>query len=135
MTTTRRGHLIGTRIVAVLFALLGLNALNELLSMVSGTSGGPAALAVLQAVVGLTAIATAFGAWIGARWAPLLAALYGVITAGMIVALGPLLEMPAEERGGLLVGGAIVLAFALACAGYLYWASRRARAPTPADAP
>ena len=135
MTTTRRGHLIGTRIVAVLFALLGLNALNELLSMVSGTSDGPAALAVLQAVVGLAAITTAFGAWTGARWAPLLAAVYGVITGGMIVALGPLLEMPAEERGGLLVGGAIGLAFALACAGYLNWASRRAHTPAPPDEP
>jgi len=131
----RRGHLIGTRIVAVLFALLGLNALNELLDMVSGTSDGPATLAALQAVVGLTAIATAFGAWIGARWAPVLAVLYGLIAAAMIVALGPLLEMPAEERGGLLVGGAIVLAFSLACAWYLYWAVSRARAPTPAASP
>ena len=133
--TMRRGHLIGTRIVAVLFALLGLNALNELLSMVSGTSDGPTTLAVLQAVVGVTATMTAFGAWIGARWAPAVAALYGVIAGAMIVALGPLLEMPAEERGGLLVGAAIVLAFALACAWYLYWASSRARSPETADAP
>jgi hypothetical protein len=119
----------------VLFALLGLNALNELLSMVRGTSAGPATLAALQAVVGLTAIATAFGAWIGARWTPVLAAVYGVIAAAMIVALGPLLDMPVEERGGLLVGGAIVLAFALACAAYLYWAFNRARAHTPPTSP
>jgi hypothetical protein len=131
----RRGHLIGTRIVAVLFALLGLNALNELLDMVSGSSDGPVTLAVLQAVVGLTAVAAAFGAWIGARWAPALAVLYGVIAAAMVVALGPLLEMPAEERGGLLVGGAVVLAFALACAWYLHWAFTRARTPPPIESP
>ena len=126
---------IGARIVAVLFALLGLNALNELLSMVRGTSDGPITLAALQAAVGLTAIATAFGAWIGARWAPVLAVVYGVIAAVMIVALGPLLDMAVEERGGLLVGAAIVLAFALACAWYLHWALNRARAATPTAAP
>ena len=133
--TMPRGHLIGTRIVAVLFALLGLNALNELLDMVSGTSDGPATLAALQAAVGVTAVATAFTAWTGARWAPALAAVYGVIAAAMIVALGPLLDMPVEERGGLLVGGAIVLAFSLACAWYLHWAFRRAREPAPTATP
>ena len=131
--TMRRGHLIGTRIVAVLFALLGLNALNELLDMASGASDGPAALAVLQAVVGLAAIAAAFGAWVGARWAPVAAAAYGVIAAAMVVALGPLLEMPAEERGGLLVGGAVVLGFALACAWYLRYALARADASAPPE--
>ena len=131
--TMPRGHLIGTRFVAVLFALLGLNALNELLDMASGTSDGPTALAVLQAVVGLAAIGAAFGAWIGARWAPAVAALYGVVAAGMVVALGPLLEMPAEERGGLLVGGAVVLGFALACAFYLRYALARAEAPAPPE--
>ena len=131
----RRAPRIGARVVAVLFTLLGLNALNELFSMVSGTADGPAALAALQAVVGVVAITAAFGAWTGARWAPAAAAAYGVIAAGMVVALGPLLEMPAEERGGLLVGGAVVLAFALACAWYLRWAFRRARAPEPIGAP
>jgi hypothetical protein len=131
----RRAPRIGARVVAVLFAFLGLNALNELLSMVRGTDDGPAALAALQAVVGLTALATAFGAWTGAGWAPMLAVVYGLIAGAMIVALGPLLEMPAEERGGLLVGGAIVLAFALACAWYLRWAFSRPRAPAPSDSP
>ena len=131
----RRGPRIGARIIAVLFALLGLNALYELLSMVIGTSDGPVTLAVLQGLVGVSAVTTAFGAWIGARWAPALAALYGVIAAAMVVALGPLLAMPAEERGGLLVGGAIILAFSLACAWYLYWAFNKARAPTPTSAP
>ena len=129
----RRGPLIGAKVVAVLFGLLGLNALNELLSMVRGTSDGPVELAALQAVVGLTATATAIGAWIGARWAPAVAAVYGVIAAAMVVALGPLLEMPAEERGGLLIGAAIVLGFALVCAWYLRRAVRRASAPAPIE--
>ena len=126
---------VGARIVAVLFALLGLNALNELLDMISGESDGPATLAALQAAVGVTAVATAFGAWTGARWAPVLAALYGVIAAAMIVALGPLLDMPVEERGGLLVGGAIVLAFSLACAAYMRWAFNKAREAAPTALP
>jgi hypothetical protein len=122
--------MIGARVIAVLFALLALNAVNELLAMVSGTSEGPLALAALQGLVGVSAAAAGFGAWIGARWSPALAAVYGVIAAAMIVALGPLLDMPVEERGGLLVGGAIVLTFSLACASYLYWAFNKARAPT-----
>jgi hypothetical protein len=124
---------VGARVVAVLFALLALNALNELLSMVSGDSDGPVALAALQALVGVCATAAAVGAWIGARWAPALAAVYGVVAAVMVVSLGPLLEMPAEEAGGLWIGAAVILAFALACAWYLRRAFRRATAPAPIE--
>ena len=131
--TIGRGHLIGTRVVAVLFALLALNAVNEVLSMVSGDSDGPLALAALQTLTGLSATATAFGAWVRARWAPVVAVLYGAVAGAMIVALGPLLDMPAEERGGLLIGAGVVLLFSLACAAYLRWALRRSTEPAPTE--
>ena len=124
---------VGARIVAVLFALLAFNAWNELLDMLSGSSDGPRALAVLQGIVGTAAAATAVGAWIGARWAPVLAAVYGAIAAVMIVSLGPLLDMPLEERDGLWIGGAVVLVVALACAAYLRRAFARARARALAE--
>lgn len=124
---------VGARVVAVLFALLALNALNELLSMVSGDSDGPVALAALQGACGVAATAAAVAAWIGARWAPALAALYGVIAAAMVVSLGPLLDMPAEEAGGLWIGAAVILVFSLACAWYLRRALRRAPAPAPTE--
>jgi Mg2+ and Co2+ transporter CorA len=47
----------------------------------------------------------------------------------MIVSLGPMLDMPLEERGGLWIGGVIVLIIGLACAWYL----RRVTARIPAD--
>ena len=43
----------------------------------------------------------------------------------MIVALGPLLEMPFEERAGLWVGAAVILVFSLACAWFLRRMTRR----------
>jgi hypothetical protein len=120
---TRRSS-VGRIIVTVLFALLAANALKEVVA-----SDSPPALRTLQAIVGATGGATAWGAWTGARWSAALATLYGLIAAGMVVSLGPMLDMPVEERGGLLVGGAIVLLVSLACAWYLHRATR----PAPID--
>jgi hypothetical protein len=117
---TRR-RAAGLMIVAVLFALLALNALKE-----AFWSDSPPALRALQALVAATAAATAWGAWIGAGWSIALATLYGLIAGGMVVALGPMLDLPTEARGGLWVGGAVVLLFSLACAWYLRRATQLA---------
>jgi len=115
---------VGRIIVAVLFALLAANAFQEVFF-----SDSPPALRALQAVVGALGAATAWGAWTGARWSAALATLYGLVAAGMVVSLGSLLDMPVEERGGLWIGGVVILVFSLACAWYL----RRATRPVPAD--
>jgi len=73
--------------------------------------------------IGLTSLAAARGSWTGARWAPVAALLSGLSTATMLVALAPLLDLPADSRGGLWVGAAAVQAFGLGAAWYL----RRAR--------
>ncbi|HKP16484.1 MAG TPA: hypothetical protein VJT85_10465 [Gemmatimonadaceae bacterium] len=112
---------LGRIIIAVLFALLSVNAFMETFG-----SDSPPPLRALQALVGTLAVATAWGAWSGARWSYAAATAYGFVAAGMIVALGPLLELPVEERGGLWVGGGVVLVFSLACAWFLRRMTRRA---------
>ena len=113
-TTTTRRRSVGQIIVAVLFALLAANAFQEVI-----WSDSPPMLRILQAIVGTTAAATAWGAWRGAQWSAALALLFGLIAGGMVVSLGPMLDMPVEERGGLWIGGAIILLVSLACAWYL----------------
>lgn len=120
---TLRRPPVGRIIVAALFAFLAVNAFMEAVG-----SDSPPALRALQAVVAATAAATTWGAWTGARWSPVLAALYGLIAGGMVVSLGPMLDMPVEERGGLWIGGAMILVFALLCAWYLRRATKRATA-------
>jgi len=117
ITPTRRS--IGRIIVAVLFALLTVNALKE-----TFWSDSPPSLRALQAIVGVLAAATTWGAWSGARWSATLAVIYGLVAGGMVVSLGPMLDMPVEERGGLWVGGAVILVFSLACAWFLRRATR-----------
>jgi hypothetical protein len=116
---TARRPPVGQIIVAVLFALLSLNAFLEVVS-----SDSPPMLRALQALVGATAAATAWGAWTAARWSPVLATLYGLTAGGMVASLGPMLDMPVEERGGLWVGAVVILVVSLACAWYLRWATR-----------
>ena len=111
---------VGRILIAVLFALLAVNALMEAFG-----SDSPPPLRALQALVGALAAATTWGAWSGARWSYAAATAYGFVTGGMIVALGPLLEMPLEERAGLWVGAAVILVFSLACAWFLRRMTRR----------
>ena len=100
--------------LSLFFAFLAVNAWQEV-----GDEGSPTTLSVLQALVGAVAVAAGWGAFRGARWAPAASALYGVVTAGMLIALGPILEMPGDERGGLWVGAGAVLLLALGIAWYL----------------
>ena len=112
---------IGRILIAVLFALLAVNAFLEAVE-----SDSPPPLRALQTLVGVLAAATTWGAWSGARWSYAAATAYGFVAAGMVAALGPLLEMPVEERGGLWIGAAVVLVFSLACAWFLRRMTRRA---------
>jgi len=113
---------VGRIIVAALFALLVVNALKE-----TFWSDSPPLLRALQALVGAIAAATTWGAWTGARWSPALATIYGLAAGGMVASLGPMLDLPADARGGLWVGAAVILVFSLACAWYLRRATMRAK--------
>lgn len=111
-------------VLAALFVLLGANAWVQVLLALFGEGDDPPALMLFQTAVGAAAAAAAWGAWRGERWAPLASVVYGVVTAGMLVALAPILDLPPDARPGLWSGAALVLLFALAIAWYL----RRARA-------
>jgi hypothetical protein len=120
---------IGRIVLAIVFGLLSLNAWWQVAD--NASSGSPAMLIALQVVCGVFAAVTAWGSWTGARWAPAAALLYGVAAAGMVAGLGPMLGLPAEERGGLWTGAAVILAFALLSAWWLRRSLRREDAPEP----
>jgi hypothetical protein len=105
--------------LAVIFVLLTLNAWAQAVLGQLGVSSDPSTLVALQVLVGAAAAAAAVGSWIGARWAPTAAVLYGVVTAGMIIALESILGLGRDARNGLLTGGAVVMLFGLGAAWYL----------------
>lgn len=111
--------------VAIVFALLALNAWSQALFVLLGRSDDPPMLTLLQVLSGASAVLTAVGSWSAARWAPAAAVSYGVITGGMIVLLDPLLDIGPEGRSGLWLGGLVVLVVSLGFAWYL----RRSMAP------
>jgi peptidoglycan/LPS O-acetylase OafA/YrhL len=115
-----RRRAIGRIVIALLFALLAVNALMEAFE-----PDVPPALRALQALVGALALATTWGAWSGARWSYAAATAYGFAAGGMVAALGPMLDMPVEERGGLWIGAGVILVFSLACAWFLRRMTRR----------
>jgi hypothetical protein len=108
-------------LISAIFLLLTLNAVRE-----AFWSDGPPTLRILQALMCVIAAATTWGAWSGARWASASATLYGFVTAGMLVSLEPMLDLPADARGGLWTGAGVVLLFSLACAWFLRRLTRRA---------
>ena len=116
MTAARRGFRIA---FAIIFALLGLNAWAQVLLTVAGRTGDPPALFILQFLSGAAAAAAAAGIWKGARWAPVAALGYGIITACMIAALEPILGLEREARTGLWIGAVMVLLFSALSAWYL----------------
>jgi hypothetical protein len=109
----------GRAALAVLFALLALNALAQVALVPLGRSDDPPALIVFQALIGASGMAAAWGSWVGARWAALAALLYGAVTAGMLIALVPLIKLGPGEREGVWFGAAAIFALALASAWYL----------------
>jgi hypothetical protein len=114
-------------VLAVVFVLLASSAWWQVVNDVTGANDSPRILTFLQAIVGAMAAAAAWGSWIGARWAPAFALLYGVIAGGMVASLGPMLDLPAESRSGLWFGAAMILAFGLLTAWWLQRSLRRER--------
>ena len=119
---------LGRQVLAVVFALLALSAWWEVVNDVMGTNDSPRILAGWQAIVGTIGAAAAWGGWIGARWAPLFAVLYGVVAGAMVASLRPILDLPAEAAKGLWIGGAMVLVFGVVSAWWLRRSLIRERA-------
>ena len=108
---------VGRIVVAVLFAVTGLNALRQAVPWFGEHE--PPSLAAMQALVGITALATAWGSWTGARWASLAAIAWG-LAAAILLALVPfVLQLPPEARGGIWAGCAFAMVIAVGTAWYL----------------
>lgn len=110
---------IGQIVLTVLFALLALNAWAQVVLFLLGRADDPASLMGLQFASGATAAAASWGSWTTARWSPAAALSHGVATAGMLFALPALLGLPAEARGGIRTGAAMVFLFSALAAWYL----------------
>ncbi len=113
-----RGQL-GSRIAAAMLLIVCLNAWLQAARDLLGIDQNPRALTLLQLASGGTALLAAIGSWQRQPWTPAPTVLYGIVTGTMIIAVGPLLGLSAEERGGLPLGAGIVLATSLALAWYL----------------
>lgn len=105
--------------MALIFSFLALSAWWQSANTFRGPTDGPIILMFWQAVVGACGAAAAWGSFKGTRWAWVAAAAYGVVTASMVVALGPILDLDAAAMKGLWLGGAVILAFGMASALFL----------------
>lgn len=119
----------GRAVLAVVFWILALNAFAQVLLRLGGGSSDPAPLVGLQVLIGAAATAAGWGSWAARRWAPWAALAHGLVTAGMLLALMPLLDLGREARGGLWTGAAAVLLFD----GWAAWYLRRRRPPAGAS--
>jgi len=117
MSTARRP--VGQVLLAVLFALLGVNAIVQVVLHLVGRNDDPTELMFLQTLIGASGLLAARGAWTAARWSPVAALGYGAITGGMLFRLGPMLELGPEETRGIRFGALSVVLFALSAAWYL----------------
>ncbi|SRR5688500_15967196 len=125
MTPMRRPRSI--TVLSVVFALLALNAWAQVVLAAADYSGDPIALILLQTAVGAAAAATAWGSWRMRWWSPHAAIAYGVVTAAMLLALDPLLDLGPEARSGLWSGAVVVLLLGSVAAWYLRRALARGR--------
>ena len=117
MTTARRPW--GRIALAILFAILSANSLGQVLLVLAGRSNEPVSLTILQSAMALAGGAAAWGSWKGTRWAPLAAAGYGLVSAGMLVALPAILDLPRAESGGIWMGAAAIALFSVWATWYL----------------
>jgi hypothetical protein len=110
---------IGRIVLAIVFALFAILAWLQVVFVPLELTGDPLVLTLLQALMGIAASAAAWGSWAGRRWAPWAALLYALVTAGMLIVLGPLLGLPPESRGGMRIGAVTVVLLGLAAGWYL----------------
>ncbi|MDQ6633217.1 MAG: hypothetical protein M3Z10_00470 [Gemmatimonadota bacterium] len=110
---------IGRLLLAIVFALCAISAWMQVVFVPLSLTRDPLVLTLLQAIMGLAATAAAWGSWAGRRWAPWAALLYALVTAGVLIVLGPLLGLSAESRHELRIGSVSVVLLGLAAGWYL----------------
>lgn len=123
----RRRRSIGPTVVAVVFALLALSAAREAIRGALRPHDEPPPLSIMQAIVATLAALSAVGAWRGTRWGAWTGLAYGLVTGGMILSLGALLDMDAAARRGLWAAAIPVIVFGI----WAFWYLRRAAERAP----
>jgi peptidoglycan/LPS O-acetylase OafA/YrhL len=118
---------LGSILLTLLFAILSIADAWQLGQAALGRHPDPPGLLVTHGLTGVLAAAAAVGSWQVRRWATLAALAWGVATAAMLVALGPLLDTPPAERPQLWASAAVVLFLAGAAGWYLYRRDARER--------
>jgi hypothetical protein len=109
------------RIIAALVGAVGL--VHGVQAIFGGLPGGDPRLLVFEhVIVCLLGLIAAYGLWRAERWAPTLLAVFGVVVAGLVVSLGPLLAFEGPARKGLWTGAATLL---LLTALAVWYAQRR----------
>ena len=116
-TSARRP--VGRILLAIVFAIVAISAWMQVVLVPLALSSDPLVLTLLQAIMGIAATAAAWGSWAGRRWAPWAALVYAVMTAGMLIVLGPLLGLPTKSRHELRLVAVSVVLLGLAAGWYL----------------
>ena len=121
-------------VLALLFCISSVNQFVQVPREFIGANALPA-LGAWHLAAGLPGLATAVGAWTAARWAWVAALAWGAGTAGLILSLQSLLQLPDDQSQGFLPAAAIVVALALLAAWYLRRVTVRAHHEGNAVAP
>jgi hypothetical protein len=87
------------RFLSAIFGVLALAAWSEVILVFFG-SENPPTLVSLQLSIGLAAVATSWGSWRRARWAPIAAIAYGILTAILLLALPHFSSCPLNRALG-----------------------------------
>jgi hypothetical protein len=114
-----KGRRIGFVLITVLFAFLTLEAWGEVIQVAVGRDRQPLALSLFQLFGGACAYATAIGTFRRRPWAWQTALAWGLVTAAMLLSLGSIPDLPAEESRGIRMGALAVLMMGAGFALYL----------------
>ena len=106
-------------LLGVGFTLLAAVDLVQLVQAARGAHPDPPGLLITHVLTGTLSGLAAFAIWRDRRWVSSAVVSWGVVTSGMLVALGPVLEVPPGERPQLWMIAAGVIAFSLAVGWYV----------------
>jgi hypothetical protein len=116
---------VGLRVLSGIFALFAAAELIQLIQAARGEHPDPPVLLLTHGLTGVLAGLASFGLLRGHSWAPVAVLGWGVIMAMMFVALGPILDEPAETWRGYWLAAVVVAVFTAGSALYARSLTRR----------
>jgi hypothetical protein len=119
-------QMAGSRILSGIFVLLAAAEVIQLIQAARGEHPDPPVLLLTHVLTGVLAGLAAFGLWRRRSWAPAAVVGWGILTAAMLVALGPILDEPGDAWRGYWLAAVAVAAFAAGSAWYARGQTRRA---------